>query len=72
MFVVWGVGLGVCLVLIHLLHYDAGTGTGLFAGALTESATVGVASGAIGALGLDDAEKAKLLAVLTSSFAVAI
>jgi putative transport protein len=69
-FVVWGVGLGVCLVLIHLLGYDAGTAAGLFAGALTESATVGVASGAIGGLELGDAEKAKLVAGLTSSFAV--
>jgi len=40
-------GLGVTLVMARLLHFDSGTAAGLFAGAMTQSAAIGTAQGAV-------------------------
>ena len=49
-------GLVVAYVVSRLFSYDAGTAAGVIAGALTESATIGTASDAIGRLGLSPAD----------------
>jgi putative transport protein len=60
--VTWGAAL--------LFGYDPGTAAGLLAGGLTESATVGTATDAIGRLGLPDPERARLSGNIASAFAV--
>lgn len=53
-----------------LFGYDMGTAAGLLAGALTESATIGVATDAMGKLGLAPEEVARLTGNAASAFAV--
>ena len=53
-------GLLVAWVVAVLFGYDAGTGAGLVAGALTESATIGTAMDAIARLDLSEAERTAL------------
>ena len=50
--------------------YDAGTAAGVIAGALTESATIGTASDAIGRLGLPPADAAAIINHIPVAFAV--
>lgn len=63
-------GLLVAWALAQLFGYDPGTAAGLIAGSLTESATVGTATDAIGRLGLADAERSRLTGNIASAFAV--
>jgi putative transport protein len=63
-------GLAAAYVVSRLLGYDAGTAAGLIAGALTESATIGTASDAIGRLGLGDADTQAMVNRIPVAFAV--
>src|SRR5688500_15023294 len=63
-------GLVVAYVVSRLFGYDAGTGAGVIAGALTESATIGTASDAIARLGLPEQEAAALVNRIPVAFAV--
>jgi len=63
-------GLIVAYVISRLFGYDAGTGAGVIAGALTESATIGTASDAIARLGLPPAETAAMTNHIPVAFAV--
>ncbi len=63
-------GLLVAYVVSRLFSYDAGTAAGVIAGALTESATIGTASDAIGRLGLPPADAAALINRIPVAFAV--
>lgn len=63
-------GLAVAYVVSRVLGYDAGTAAGVIAGALTESATIGTASDAIGRLGLPAAEATALINRIPVAFAV--
>src|SRR5262249_55745693 len=54
----------------RILGYDAGTAGGLIAGALTESATIGTTSDAIGRLSLATAQKEALVNNIPVAFAV--
>jgi len=47
-------GLAIVLAFAFIFHLDAGTASGLAAGALTQSAVIGTASGALAQLGLSD------------------
>ncbi|MEJ1156696.1 aspartate:alanine exchanger family transporter [Prosthecomicrobium sp. N25] len=53
--VIGGTGLIAVLATAYLLKLDAGTASGLAAGALTQSSVIGTASGALQELGLDAA-----------------
>jgi putative transport protein len=63
-------GLIVAYAISRLFGYDAGTAAGVIAGSLTESATIGTASDAIGRLGLPAAEAAALTNRIPVAFAV--
>lgn len=63
-------GLVIAYVVSRLLGYDAGTAAGVVAGALTESATIGTASDAIGRLGLPADEAAAMINRIPVAFAV--
>jgi putative transport protein len=63
-------GLLVAYVVSRLLGYDAGTAAGVVAGALTESATIGTASDAIGRLGLSPDDAAAMTNRIPVAFAV--
>ena len=63
-------GLLVAWVVAVLFGYDAGTGAGLVAGALTESATIGTAMDAIASLDLAEAERTALSNNIPVAFAV--
>ena len=63
-------GLIVAYAVSRLLGYDAGTAAGVIAGSLTESATIGTASDAIGRLGLPDADAQALINRIPVAFAV--
>ena len=63
-------GLVVAYVVSRLFSYDAGTAAGVIAGALTESATIGTASDAIGRLGLSPADASALVNHIPVAFAV--
>jgi putative transport protein len=63
-------GLIIAYTVSRLFGYDAGTAAGIIAGALTESATMGTASDAIGRLGLPDAEATAMINRIAVSFAV--
>jgi putative transport protein len=64
------VGLIIAVLVSKFMHYDAGTGAGLVAGALTESATIGTASDAISRLPLDEAARHTLTNNIPVAFAV--
>jgi len=63
-------GLVVAWVVAVLFGYDAGTGAGLVAGALTESATIGTAMDAIARLDLSEADRTALSNNIPVAFAV--
>jgi putative transport protein len=63
-------GLLIAYGVSRVLGYDAGTAAGVIAGALTESATIGTASEAIGRLGLPEAEAQSLINQIPVAFAV--
>ena len=63
-------GLLVAYFVSRLFGYDAGTGAGVIAGGLTESATIGTAIDAIGRLGLPDAERVAMINRIPVAFAV--
>ena len=63
-------GLLVAWVVAVLFGYDAGTGAGLVAGALTESATIGTAMDAIARLDLAEADREALSNNIPVAFAV--
>ena len=63
-------GLVVAYVVSRLFSYDAGTAAGVIAGALTESATIGTASDAIGRLGRSPADASALVNHIPVAFAV--
>jgi putative transport protein len=63
-------GLAVAFGVSRLFDYDAGTAAGLIAGALTESATIGTASDAIGRLGVPPDEATALVNRIPVAFAV--
>jgi putative transport protein len=63
-------GLIVAYGVSRLFAYDAGTAAGVIAGALTESATIGTASDAIGRLGLAAEEAAAITNRIPVAFAV--
>lgn len=65
------VGLAVVIALAKLLGYGPGWGAGLLAGGLTQSAVIGVADAAIGALpGLTDADVKELESQVAVGYAV--
>ena len=57
-----GTGLLAALVIARILDLDPGFAAGLLSGALTQSAALGTATEAIGALGLPDAQRDALVA----------
>jgi putative transport protein len=63
-------GLLVAYGVSRMFGYDAGTAAGVIAGALTESATIGTASDAIGRLGLSPDDAAALVNRIPVAFAV--
>ncbi len=62
--------LATAYALALLFRFDAGTGAGLLAGALTESATVGTGTDALSRLALDSAARQHALSNLAVAFAV--
>lgn len=60
-------GLGTAILLGKMMHFDGGTTAGLFAGAMTQSAVIGTAQGAVADLFIPDAAKT----VLNNNIAVA-
>src|SRR4029079_7816571 len=63
-------GLVVAWLLALLMGFDVGTAAGLLAGSLTESATVGTATDALGRLPIDEALRTALSAKIAVAFAV--
>ncbi len=62
--------LGITYVASILAGFDTGNATGLFAGANTNSAIIGIASDTINQLGISSAEKSTALSHITVAFAV--
>jgi len=63
-------GLGVILLMNHLLGFDAGFAAGLGAGALTDTAMMGTASSALGQLKLDPGAIADLNSHMAIAYAI--
>ncbi|MBK7413130.1 MAG: aspartate-alanine antiporter [Ignavibacteria bacterium] len=63
------VALAVVYLCAVLFGFDAGTGAGLFAGALTASAALGVAGDLVSKMPLTEAERQLLMSNMTSAFA---
>ena len=63
-------GLVAILIFAHVLELDSGTAAGLGAGALTQSAMIGTAVGALGQLGLPAATFDQLQANVAAGYAV--
>ena len=63
-------GLGTAVVLGKALHYDKGTTAGLFAGAMTQSAAIGTAAGAIEHLPISQSQKQELDNNIAVSYAI--
>lgn len=63
-------GLVTAVVLGKILHFDAGTTAGLLGGAMTQSAVIGTAEGAIKHLSVAASEKATLTSNVAISYAV--
>ncbi|HPI92342.1 MAG TPA: aspartate-alanine antiporter [Deltaproteobacteria bacterium] len=63
-------GLACVVVLGRVLHFDKGTAAGLFAGAMTQSAAIGTANGAVGQLAVSAAEKQVLSDNIAVAFAI--
>ncbi len=64
------VGLVVAVVFGKILGFDQGTTAGLFAGAMTQSAVIGTAQGAIAHLSIPDAEKVVLDGNVAIAYAI--
>jgi putative transport protein len=58
------------MIAVFVMRLDAGTAAGLLAGAATESAVIGTASGAIGKLGLGSTETLRLQANIVTAYSV--
>jgi putative transport protein len=63
-------GLVTAITVGKLLHFDKGTTAGLFAGAMTQSAVIGTADGAVDQLAISDAEKQTLYNNIAVSYAI--
>ena len=63
-------GLATAYAVARVFGFDAGTGAGLLAGALTESAAMGTAADAVKRLGVDAAATQALTTNITVAFAV--
>jgi len=64
------VGLGTAIFLGKTMHFDKGTTAGLFAGAMTQSAVIGTADGAVDHLSISDAQKKALSDNVAVSYAI--
>jgi len=64
------VGLGTALSLAKLLGFGPGTTAGLIGGAMTQSATIGTAQGAIQQLDITEAAKAAMKANTAAAYAI--
>ncbi|MFZ2446557.1 MAG: aspartate-alanine antiporter [Syntrophobacteraceae bacterium] len=64
------VGLATVMILGKTLHFDKGTTAGLFAGAMTQSAVIGTADGAVDKLDISPAEKKVLYNNIAVAFAI--
>jgi putative transport protein len=63
-------GLLTAILLGKALHFDKGTTAGLFAGAMTQSAAIGTADGAVDRLAISMAEKQTLYNNIAVSYAI--
>jgi len=68
--VVAAAGLATAVALGKALHFDKGTTAGLFAGAMTQSAAIGTADGAVDQLAISVAEKQTLYDNIAVSYAI--
>ncbi|HNQ88787.1 MAG TPA: TrkA C-terminal domain-containing protein [Verrucomicrobiota bacterium] len=64
------VGLGTALALGKVFGFDRGTTAGLFAGAMTQSAAIGTAEGAVDSLAISSAAKRLLVDHIAASYAI--
>jgi len=64
------VGLATAVALGKALHFDKGTTAGLFAGAMTQSAVIGTADGAVDQLAISVAEKKVLYNNIAVAYAI--
>ena len=64
------ISLGVTYLCVVIAGFDTGNATGLFAGANTNSAIIGIATDTINNLGISSAEKATAVSHITVAFAV--
>ena len=65
-----GIVLATTIGVAFIFHYNAGEAAGLFAGAQTVSAVIGVAGDTIQTLDLPDAEKTSLINIIPVAYAV--
>ena len=63
-------GLATAILLGKALHFDRGTTAGLFAGAMTQSAVIGTADGAVDQLAISAAEKKVLYNNIAVAYAI--
>ncbi len=63
-------GLVVAVVMGKIFHFDPGTTAGLFAGAMTQSAVIGTAQGAVAHLSLSEQAKAVLNGNIAVAYAI--
>ena len=63
-------GLATAILLGKALHFDKGTTAGLFAGAMTQSAVIGTADGAVDQLAISATEKKVLYNNIAVSYAI--
>jgi putative transport protein len=63
-------GLATAILLGKALHFDKGTTAGLFAGAMTQSAVIGTADGAVDQLAISAAEKKVLYNNIAVAYAI--
>ena len=63
-------GLAVVIVLGKVMHFDKGTTAGLFAGAMTQSAVIGTANGAVDQLAISAADKQVLYNNIAVAYAI--
>lgn len=63
-------GLIVAVVMGKIFHFDPGTTAGLFAGAMTQSAVIGTAQGAVAHLSLSEQAKAVLNGNIAVAYAI--
>jgi len=63
-------GLASAMAMGRIFHFDAGMTAGLFAGAMTQSAAIGTAQGAVAHLNVSDAAKVVLEGNIAVSYAI--